>query len=158
MLRAMSAIPDYNTLPVVTRKRDPRLGVPQGRRQETREEWDARQAILQAQHRKSFEENKEREKRERKAARERKRYLGLKTSSERIDGIEEFSPAEAVEIAAELEQRVIIPSRGPRTDGGSTVIDEGEVPIVRNRTKKRTKVEAAREELQKKAKTRKVIM
>jgi hypothetical protein len=158
MLRAMSTTPDYNTLPVVTRKRDPRLGVPQGRKQETREEWDARQAKLQAQHAQSFVENKEREKREQKAARERKRYLGLKTSSERIDGVEDIPPAEAVNIAAELEHRPIIPSRGPRTDGGSTVIDEGEVPIVRNRTKKRTKVEVAREELQKKAKTRKVIM
>jgi hypothetical protein len=158
----MSATPDVNPLPVVSRKRDPRLGAPVGRREETREEWQARQDKLQKQHADSLTQNKERERLAQKAARERKRYLGLKTSGERIDGVEEIPVAEAVNIAAELEGRQIIPPRGPKTDGGNTVIDEGEVPIARGRTKKMTKVEAARareeQTAKKKAKTRKVVM
>lgn len=161
-LAVMSATPtnEVNTLPVITRKRESRLGIPSGRKELTPEEFQAEQDKKQALHRQSFLENKEREKREQKAARERKRYLGLKTSSERIDGVEEISASEAVNMAAELEQRQIIPPRGPKTDDRGTVIDEGEVPIVRGRTKKLTKVEAARvaEEKAKKAKTRKVIM
>jgi hypothetical protein len=158
----MSTTPDTNPLPVVSRKRDPRLNIPRGQQEETLEEWQERQNRLQAQHAASLIANKERERLAQKAARERKRYLGLKTSSERIDNVEEISPAEAVNIAAEIEGRQIIPPRGPHTDGGSTLIDEGEVPIARGRTKKMTKVEAARAREQdratKKAKTRKVVM
>jgi hypothetical protein len=136
--------------------------MPQGGKKElTLEEWQEQQNKKQAQHAQSFQENKERERLALKAARERKRYLGLKTSGERIDGVEEIPVAEAVNMAKELEEREVIPPRGPKTDGGSTVIDEGEVPIVRNRTKKLTKVEVARaldEKTTKKAKTRKVIM
>jgi hypothetical protein len=157
-MAAMSAtIPnEQNTLPVVIRKRESRVQIPKGKKEETLEEWQERQDRLQKAHADSVLENEARLEREEKAARERKRYLGLKTSSERIDGVEEIPVAEAARMA-----RRIIPPRGPKTDERGTVIDEGEVPIVRNRTKKVTKVEAARaleEKEAKKAKTRKVIM
>lgn len=156
----MTPTNDTNTLPVVTRKREPRVNVPRSKEEETPEQWAERQRKLQAHHTESFMENEERLMREQKAARERKRYLGLKSSSERIDGVEDIPPDEAARIAAEAEGRNVIPPRGPKTDDGGTVIDEGEVPIMRGRTKKSTRVEAARarKEAQQKKQTRKVIM
>jgi hypothetical protein len=145
-----------NPLPVITRKRESRLNVPHTRKPDlSPEEWAERQAKLQKLHMENFIAQKQREHLDYKASLERKRYLGLKTSSEKIDGVEEVGPDPIRAI------RAILPSRGPKTDGGSTVIDEGEVPIVRGRTKKVTKVEAERArrvQIQKKAKRRKVIM
>jgi hypothetical protein len=157
----MSALPESAApFPVIRRQRQSGLPIPStGRPQLTKEEWDERQAMLQRQHAASFLANKEQQQRELKAARERKRYHGIKTSSELMDGVEEIPPAEAVMIAQEQEH-AILPSRGPKTDSEGTVIDEGEVPIVRARTKRLTKVEQARarKTAQKKQKQRRVIM
>jgi hypothetical protein len=153
----------------VRRRRNPGMLVPGtvpgvgafGARAMTPEEWQADQDHKQALHAKGWIEARKREIAEREAT---NRALdaeqgkpvghGLKTMSEEIDGVAErlIVPPSPDDVRQSRAKPLRAPARGPKMESGK-VVDEGEVPVKRHRTKKVSRVG----EVRKKARLAKVL-
>lgn len=138
------------------RRRSPGILVPNsvpagnlGQRQLSPEEWQEHQNKLQAQHARGFVQSRDREIEQTRATNKQRRQTAEAGHSlagpDVMMEAENILPVPRKVVAGRTKnQPVTMPARGPVIDDENTVIDEGQVPIKKNRSKKVSKVAEAR--------------
>lgn len=107
----------------------------------TQEEWAQAQDQKQAEAVERHNENLKREYDERAAVENAGRP---KTKSELLDGVDDRMPLQPLPEATVENNVVKVPGRGPATNDEGGYLDDGSVPVARNKVKSKGKVADAR--------------